>query len=67
MTICNHHLEQFGRISERNKTKMLWYDQSAQKKSQSKKIISSDMAVNLKQKGHSYTWTATLPSMYQPI
>ena len=52
MTICNHHLEQFECIFERNKTKCLDVINQHKRKVKGQKIIPLDMAVNLKQRGH---------------
>ena len=51
MTICNHHLEQFGRIFHKNKTKCCGVINQHKRKVKGQKIISIDTAVNLKQKG----------------
>ena len=52
MTICNHNLEQFERIFERNTTKCCGLINQYKRKVKGQKIISLDVAVHLKQKGH---------------
>ena len=52
MIICNHNLEQFARIFERNTTKCCGLINQYKRKVKGQKIISLDVAVYLKQKRH---------------
>ena len=50
MTICNHHIELFGRIFERKETKCCGILTQHKRKVKGHKIISLNMAIELKQK-----------------